>query len=159
MIAKSSDDFIPLLRQAWAFQERLLATRIVHFADHELVWECKQTQRYECMHLVRSDGRLIMERSTDNIKLQFSHMTSLPKPEAPFEPYLLWAKIVESYNERGLTFEKDRLLALEGAIDQMRKLIIGPCVAGIFLSELPRCLLWHVPEPGVRHQACTAPTW
>jgi hypothetical protein len=159
LIATSSNEFNPLLRRAWAFQERLLATRIVHFADHELVWECKQTQRCECMHLDRSDGRPIMERSTDNTKLQFSQMTSSPESQVRPNPYLLWAKIVESYNERVLTFEKDRLLALEGAVQKMQKLNLGPCIGGIFLSEIPRCLLWHVPDPGVRHEVYRAPTW
>ncbi|KAH9207793.1 heterokaryon incompatibility, partial [Leptodontidium sp. 2 PMI_412] len=45
---QDSSTFNPLLTRAWAFQEKLLATRIVHFADHELVWECKETQRCEC---------------------------------------------------------------------------------------------------------------
>ncbi|KAM7211686.1 hypothetical protein V8F06_012928 [Rhypophila decipiens] len=31
----------PLLRRAWALQERLLSRRTIHFHAEELVWECK----------------------------------------------------------------------------------------------------------------------
>jgi hypothetical protein len=38
----------PLLTRAWVFQERLLASRVVHFSHHELVWECNQTGNCQC---------------------------------------------------------------------------------------------------------------
>jgi hypothetical protein len=165
MIATSSHRFNSLLTRAWAFQERLLATRIVHFADHELVWECRETQRCECMHLDRSDARPILERRTDNIKLRFSQATSpstSSQQSAPLqrlELFELWAKVVENYTERLLTFEKDRLMALEGASKRMAKLSLGPCIGGLFLSDMPRCLLWHATSPGTRHPTYRAPTW
>jgi hypothetical protein len=159
IIARSSNEFNPLLTRAWAFQERLLATRIVHFADHELVWECKETQRCECMHLDRCDGLPILERSSSNIKLLFSKATRFPQPsQTQLRLYELWAKVVENYTERVLTFEKDRLPALDGAIQKMQKLNLGPCIGGVFLSEIPQCLLWHVSEPVVRHEVYRAPT-
>nr|CEG03553.1 unnamed protein product [Fusarium acuminatum CS5907] len=33
-------DDLPLFTRAWAFQERMLAKRIVHFTNSEIVWEC-----------------------------------------------------------------------------------------------------------------------
>jgi len=160
MIAQSSNEFNPLLTRAWAFQERLLATRIVHFADHELVWECKETQRCECMHLDRSDGRPILERSSINIKPWFSKATRFSQPpQTQLELHELWAKVVENYTERALTFEKDRLPALDGAIQKMQKLNLGQCIGGLFLSDIPRRLLWYVSEPGIRHEVYRAPTW
>ena len=36
-----------LLARVWAFQERALSTRIVHFTTEELVWECKENRRCE----------------------------------------------------------------------------------------------------------------
>jgi hypothetical protein len=30
----------PLLKRGWVFQERILAPRIVHYAKHQLYWEC-----------------------------------------------------------------------------------------------------------------------
>lgn len=38
----------PLLSRGWAFQERLLAPRILHFCESELIWECRETTTCEC---------------------------------------------------------------------------------------------------------------
>jgi hypothetical protein len=44
---------LPLLYRAWAFQERLLARRVVHFSPAELVWECHTHVDCECGELLR----------------------------------------------------------------------------------------------------------
>jgi hypothetical protein len=38
----------PLLSRGWAFQERILAPRVLHFCESELVWECRQISTCEC---------------------------------------------------------------------------------------------------------------
>lgn len=38
----------PLLSRAWAFQERLLSPRVLHFCKEELVWECAEGTVCEC---------------------------------------------------------------------------------------------------------------
>jgi hypothetical protein len=38
----------PLLSRGWAYQERLLAPRVLHFCQKELVWECMQKSLCEC---------------------------------------------------------------------------------------------------------------
>ena len=38
----------PLSQRAWAFQEQLLARRMVHFTKEEMVWECRSRYRCEC---------------------------------------------------------------------------------------------------------------
>lgn len=38
----------PLLSRGWAFQERLLSPRVLHFSESELVWECRQLCICEC---------------------------------------------------------------------------------------------------------------
>jgi hypothetical protein len=112
------------------------------------------------MHLDRSDGRPILERSSINIKPWFSKATKVSQQSpTQLELHKLWAKVVENYTERVLTFEKDRLPALDGAIQKMQKLNLGQCIGGLFLSDIPRCLLWYVSEPGTRHEVYRAPTW
>jgi hypothetical protein len=37
----------PLSSRAWTFQERALSTRIVHFSDEGIVYECLQKSRRE----------------------------------------------------------------------------------------------------------------
>jgi hypothetical protein len=38
----------PLLSRGWAFQERILSPRVLHFCGEEMVWECKETIECEC---------------------------------------------------------------------------------------------------------------
>lgn len=46
----------PLLSRGWAYQERLLSRRILHFCETELVWECRDLSVCEC-------GSLALESS------------------------------------------------------------------------------------------------
>jgi hypothetical protein len=41
----------PVLKRGWCFQERLLSRRVLHFAQDELVWECKTGYGCECGYL------------------------------------------------------------------------------------------------------------
>lgn len=38
----------PLMSRGWAFQERILSRRVLHFSEHELVWECRELSTCEC---------------------------------------------------------------------------------------------------------------
>ena len=38
----------PVFRRAWTLQERMLATRLVHFAAGEIIWECASSCACEC---------------------------------------------------------------------------------------------------------------
>jgi hypothetical protein len=46
-VSVGSTDY-PLFERAWCFQERLLATRLLHFIDEEMVFECKTYCDCEC---------------------------------------------------------------------------------------------------------------
>lgn len=37
-----------LMQRAWAYQERLLSPRVLHFGPHEVVWECREASLCEC---------------------------------------------------------------------------------------------------------------
>jgi hypothetical protein len=45
---RHSNDEFPLLKRAWAYQERLLSRRVLHFAGYELIWECAASYDCEC---------------------------------------------------------------------------------------------------------------
>ncbi|OTA59596.1 HET-domain-containing protein [Hypoxylon sp. EC38] len=57
----------PLLSRGWVFQERVLAPRILHFCNQELVWECGEQTCCECGSLPESQ----------NLKMQFALATRL----------------------------------------------------------------------------------
>ena len=50
VLSEQYEDIVenPLSQRALAFQEQLLARRMVHFTKEEMVWECKSRYRCEC---------------------------------------------------------------------------------------------------------------
>jgi hypothetical protein len=150
----------PLLERAWAFQERLLATRVVHFADSELVYECRTMQRCECMGL---DRYYSADEGSGNFKVSYSQLMLSQDLQGnqclKGDPCPLWHKIVEMYNECKLTFESDRLSALSGLAHKMQDLGGGTVAAGLLLHDIPRNILWYAVDPGKRPESYVAPSW
>jgi hypothetical protein len=46
--SKASMELYPLLSRGWAFQERILSPRVLHFCKDELLWECREERICEC---------------------------------------------------------------------------------------------------------------
>lgn len=46
--SRMSDVAYPLFSRAWCFQERLLATRILHYTEQEIVFECRTGYQCKC---------------------------------------------------------------------------------------------------------------
>lgn len=40
-----------LARKAWTLQEQILATKMIHFTDDEMVWDCRSSLSCECREL------------------------------------------------------------------------------------------------------------
>jgi hypothetical protein len=131
-----------LLSRAWAFQERALSTRIVHFTKDELVWECKEKRWCECgdingasfiTSLVGSIQRRYKDSDSeedDNDENSVSRSTKADQQEAPekvagpginnFDSNYstgfstIWWTFVEYYTTRNLTKPEDRGAAFVG---------------------------------------------
>jgi hypothetical protein len=50
-VDKQSSSFLTLFGRAWAFQERLLSPKAVHFTRQEMMWECSSSVACECKQL------------------------------------------------------------------------------------------------------------
>lgn len=125
----------PLLGRGWAFQERILSTRIVHFTQGELVWECREVQSCECGYL---DGKHELETALGFITAEDaeeeeasssseddSHSTAsdametgsnmdgdIARRESSIDE--LWWRLVEQFTSRELTKLEDRGPAFAG---------------------------------------------
>ncbi|EXJ86538.1 hypothetical protein A1O3_03490 [Capronia epimyces CBS 606.96] len=163
------DDFItgeprdfgtsPLFARAWCFQERLLATRVVHFSQHEIVWECNQELWCECGG-IRPD-------STTETGSNFKGRQALAMRKSSLSVrHRTWYDILRVYTARSLTVESDRLPALSGFAHQIATPAMGRYCAGVWEEDLPASLLWRplraLPEKQGRVErpdTCSAPTW
>ena len=123
----------PLLRRAWVMQERLLATRVIHFTNSELIWECRTTTATES-YPVRVPEAL---QPFHNRRNRFWSKDFIEDDAA-------WATLVADYSKCDLTFSKDKLVALAGLVTALDTagLVRGRYWAGMWEADLPYCLLW-----------------
>ena len=109
------DAQFPLFSRAWIFQERMLASRVLHFGKQELWWECMEALNCECGG-VKSGERLGSGREKYESKITHQQIISTASLA-----YLTirWHNIIEEYSELNLTKSRDKLTALSGIADQM----------------------------------------
>jgi hypothetical protein len=63
----------PLLKRAWAYVERLLSPRVLHFTKSEMILECREGYQCECG---RIDDSRFDSRMTDPVKQEFAKIGS-----------------------------------------------------------------------------------
>lgn len=163
----SADSFInkgglPLFQRAWAFQERLLSSRVVHYTHSELVWECSTTSKCQCGRILAQD-KLYHRGSTQiNQALKPTFANSFMRNPTSDDLIDQWKLIVFHYSGMKLSRETDRLPALSGLAQRFKSRNIGTYVAGLWEKNLDTQLLWHTFRSGnFRNRSSTyiAPTW
>jgi len=142
-------DRTPLSSRAWAFQERYLARRTIHFTAEQIFCEC----RYNTVCESFPTG------------LGWSGINTFPKRvtrDSPDE----WREIVEFYSRALLTMPEDKLVALSGVARQFQAKNRDQYSAGLWRKTLEQDLCWkidrqHPDQPPVQssEQQYRAPTW
>ncbi|KAL2072032.1 hypothetical protein VTL71DRAFT_11375 [Oculimacula yallundae] len=138
----------PLSLRAWAFQERLLSRRIVHFCSNELIWECKTD------HVCRHGGSARVAKSP---RTMFNDLVSQKSLATDGKR---WSDIVEWYTSLLLTYEQDRLPALSGIAAQLFN--SSNYLAGLSKEDLLFGLCWRVDDKKrlqVVSKLTGAPSW
>lgn len=154
---------LPLAQRAWILQETLMARRIAHFMDTELLWECVTSLKCECMQVDCSDTSESCK--SHGLVRQFD-FTNTPHRELPTSVYEQWRNLRSTYSERAITRETDRLPALSGLAKlYMARLYksaddTGRYLAGFWKEDLLQSIIWRI-QPGHYQRASPyrAPTW
>lgn len=155
---------LPLASRAWAFQERLLSSRIVHFTASELVWECTSESYCQC-GLVGCDaqwGAGSDSPSAKTLKLAFDHAVREASVGNPEQIKDMWQKLVSNYTLKALTHKTDLLPAASGLMKRLQQANLGECLAGMWRKYLPEHMTWSVAaakNEHARHETYVAPTW
>jgi hypothetical protein len=153
----------PLFNRAWAYQERLLATRILHFCAKEVIWECKAATWCEC-----KDGAWELEswRTGTTTKGAITQLNQ-NKTDA-YKAMQAWDQVLEAFSCCALTHDSDRLPALSSLAEQFAASAkLGRYVAGLWEEFLIEGLQWQVAyTPSQAQQKFTrrpstycAPSW
>jgi hypothetical protein len=155
---------LPLFQRGWAFQERLLSFRVLHYTDSELVWECNTTSKCQC-------GRILSQMDLFKVGELANQIERAPKPTFAYSSMRnltsrdlinQWETIVFQYSNRGLSHDADRLPALSGLARRFQTCNLGTYAAGLWEKDLHTQILWTTNARGkfrTRSSKYTAPTW
>lgn len=134
--------------RSWTYQERILATRIVHYTKDELVWECNSHCYCECGDM----GRPVLGNEYGEGRSLKSHFEKgLGTQEA-------WKSAITHYSVRNITNPSDKLPALSGLANRFASPKTGKYLAGMWSSQLPDTLAWFMTNPA-KPEMYRAPSW
>lgn len=105
----------PLSERGWVLQESVLARRTIHFTIHGMMWTCS-----------RDPGMQLSE---------FHDRGSYFVPNT-------WNAMIREYTKRNLTFNSDKLIAIQGLANAWAKRTKNTYYWGVFLEDLPYSLVW-----------------
>jgi len=124
----TKEQFAPLALRGWTWQEHLLSTRVIHFAEEEIIWECKSDICSEVGPLAESHKRSI----------------SMLNRQLESDPIREWHELIEGYSARHLTFARDKLPAVSGAAAEIHKITRSCYLAGLWRESLKVDLFWEL---------------
>jgi Heterokaryon incompatibility protein (HET) len=138
----------PLNQRAWVFQERVLSTRLLQFGNEQIFWQCRQLDACEGQPRGTAYGLGVGRPTFRSEESSLRHcvrmvMASSETAEFVDDFFQIWQYIVAKYTEAELTQPSDKLIALSGIADILRKAYKDEYLAGIWRSHLPAALLWH----------------
>lgn len=151
-----SDMAGPLTTRAWAFQERILSPRILHFTKSGIFWDCWTD--YDCENLCTTWD---VQKDIHTRSASYPDSLSPAALGAIHDPYrkdtVTWTRMVEKYMQSNLTKESDRLVAIKSLMDR-----IAPSMfcKGVRTSKLHQDLFWAAQNGELQFVADTkAPSW
>lgn len=116
----------PLYKRGWAYQERMLSRRMVFFCSGGIQWRCNTV-------------------SVDEVDCDVRDANKKKNWE--------WGSVLFYYSFTSLTFETDRLIALQGLVNEVQKTRHEKYFSGIWEADLPGGLLWYFPAYFREHPA------
>lgn len=139
----------PLFKRAWAFQEMILSPRVLHFAEDQLYWKCRND--------VFSEDGLVRLLSP----LQNNFDAGKFSSQDEYGGWKLWWEWVQAYTKLTLSNKKDKAAALAGITDlYVKSRPEGDLpLAGLWRSDLHFGLLWYSLGPKEYTELENVPSW
>ncbi|KPM45903.1 hypothetical protein AK830_g716 [Neonectria ditissima] len=147
----------PLNKRGWVVQERALSTRILHFADQGLFWECGELKAHSPHGTLQDRDDFPSCRSRETL-LSVAR-TKRTSHICPVE----WFHFVKQYSFTNFTNPQDRLLALSSVAKAVQPYLGGhEYIAGLWTNDVVRGLAWkscHPKTPSNGTVKPAAPSW
>ncbi|KAF2669949.1 HET-domain-containing protein [Microthyrium microscopicum] len=132
----------PLNRRAWVMQERFLSTRVLHFSDSQVFWECPKNTASEVFpDEIPITGRPIWYFDSHQLKRVFFQAGR--EDGWADRVYFWWQVFVRGYSRCGLSKDDDKLVAIHGIGKVISRAIGDELVGGLWQKRLIQELCWR----------------
>ncbi|KAI0433111.1 heterokaryon incompatibility protein-domain-containing protein [Xylaria sp. FL1042] len=140
----------PLNTRAWTLQERILSSRILHYARDQLHWECREA-------IISEAGGPPYGETLDASGEESFHTGWLGRVSEDLLP----RTEAEVYSQLTMTNESDKLPALPGIAHAYSLSHNSQYLAGLWLGGIATGLLWfnRTTDPLRRTAQYRAPSW
>ena len=138
-----------LNERAWVLQEWILSPRLIHFAQDDVYWECvsnvSSANNDMDLYLTHNNIGLFQkeEETIFSVQARAAIAGSLQTWRTIYD---IWARLVEDYTSRKLTFVSDKFHALTGLTTALERRITDVPIAGLWRADFHLGLLWSI-EP------------
>ncbi|KAI0161739.1 hypothetical protein GGR52DRAFT_576042 [Hypoxylon sp. FL1284] len=119
----------PLNERGWALQERFLSPRILVFEKHKLLWNCKTLVAWK--HHEEKFNQQIL-----------SAIPIVPDKRAHLTYMGNWQLLVQRFRDTKLTYECDRLAAIEGLVRHFNPQGTRAYLAGLWADSFWGDFVW-----------------
>ncbi|CAN9341952.1 unnamed protein product [Alternaria sp. RS040] len=137
----------PLSQRAWTYQEQVLSSRILYFAESQLYWECDHCRLSE-------DNSPQAHAEREYPVLTFSNSSTTESTENNW-----FRSAVQTYSERQLTYQRDKLTAISAVAKATYLIRRVAYVAGLWEDSIIRGLGWYRSSPGKKDKEVPCPSW
>lgn len=179
----------PLNQRAWVLQERLLASRILHFGGQHMMWQCQKNTLAEGFcdtdnaleeQVPGTTESMLRTGFHGNIQHSFNAGSDFSNKTESVESiqarslaasgniypmhdniYRDWYRLIGKYASLKLTKGTDKLPAIAGIAQQVQLRVGDTYLAGLWKSDIQRGLQWHCNPPGAMEKPSVprAPSW
>jgi hypothetical protein len=121
----------PLVSRAWALQEHVLCSRVLHYTKTEVIFECRNMYACECS-----------PRFRQTCVTTPALLSANPAVEDGDKQYATWHHLAAAFSLRKLTRASDKLPAISGMALKMQEIVGSDYLAGVWENNLVEEILW-----------------
>ena len=152
----------PVSQRAWCLQEQELSTRSVQFTTHQFLWRCKTAHTSEgairgamegldgkinfadfkpCYEYAKQE--LFGGSNAREARVNPASTANEKKQDLSYAYFRYWYQTMESFANRNITIETDRLPAISGLARRQERYQDDQFLAGIWANDILPGLLWR----------------
>ncbi|KAH6677337.1 heterokaryon incompatibility protein-domain-containing protein [Halenospora varia] len=155
-----------LHKRAWCLQEYILPVRRLEYGSHCVSWSC---DTLDCSERLPHSATLVQDtitRATRKLRRIpvvgngcYPSHPDIEGDQPNSWPMEWWYKVLGEYTRRDITKAEDRLPAISGLAKKIAERTGYTYIAGLWLEDLHRGLLWRSIGTTIEQPLLELPTW